>query len=107
MPDGEGRGESSGSPLHQLFELGVLTLDGIRPRTTPRWQAAMARAALTLKREGAPWRDLRLPIAMALVEIAGMLPDNELVRRVEQMALIEQNELGSLFRDDFASRLAE
>jgi hypothetical protein len=59
-------------PFRPLLDLGVLAFDGVRPRTTTRWQAAMARAAHRLQREGAAWRDLRLPIAMALVEIAGM-----------------------------------
>ncbi len=98
MPDGGWNAEAGAVSLRPLLELGVLVLDGERPRTTARWQAAMARAAHRLQREGAPWRDLRLPIAMALVELAGTLPDDELARRVEALIPIELRELGPLFQ---------
>lgn len=62
-------------------------------RTTPRWQAAMARAALALQRAQAPWADLRLPIAAALVERYPALGDAELADLVEAMAAVEAAEL--------------
>ena len=37
-------------PADQLLEDGLIRRDGERTRTTPRWQAAMARAALGLQR---------------------------------------------------------
>lgn len=62
-------------------------------RTTSRWQAAMARAALRLYRSDAPWQDLRLPIAAALLDTCGNLSDDELATLVEAMLPIEQREL--------------
>lgn len=62
-------------------------------RTTSRWQAAMARAAFRLYGSKAPWQDLRLPVAAALVELYGDLTDVELADLVEAMLPIEQREL--------------
>jgi hypothetical protein len=76
--------------------LARLEADGlIRPgaegaRTTARWQAAMARAALRLYQTGAPWQDLRLPIAAALLEIYGALPDDAIANLVDTMLPLEQ-----------------
>jgi hypothetical protein len=61
-------------------------------RTTARWQAAMARAALRLYRSDASWEDLRLPIASALLQIYGELSDVELADLVETMLPIEGRE---------------
>lgn len=47
-------------------------------RTTRAWQGAMARAAFTLYQRGEDWRDLRLPIAVALAEHYAGLPDEQL-----------------------------
>jgi len=58
-------------------------------RTTARWQAAMARAALRLYQGGAPWQDLRLPIAAALLELYGALPDTAIAGLIEAMLPIE------------------
>lgn len=62
-------------------------------RTTSRWQAAMARAAVRLYRGDAPWQDLRLPIAAALLEAYADLADDELADLVETILPIEQREL--------------
>jgi hypothetical protein len=59
-------------------------------RTTGRWQAAMARAARHLHETGAPWQDLRLPIACALLEYYGELADEELANLVEAMLPVEE-----------------
>jgi len=53
----------------------------------------MARAALRLYRSDAPWQDLRLPIAAALLDTCGNLADDELAALVEAMLPIEQREL--------------
>jgi hypothetical protein len=84
------------SPLARLFGDGLLTRDDAAARTTARWQGAMARAALRLQVERAPWGDLRLPIAMALVELYGSLPDEELASYVEAVLPIEERELAPL-----------
>ena len=64
-------------------------------RTTRRWQAAMARAALRLYEAGDPGHDLRVPIAAALLDIYGSdLEDEELARLVEAMLPIELMALG-------------
>lgn len=64
---------------------GVLRDAGRRLEPTRRWQAAMARAALRLLVQGAPDRDLRLPIAVALAELLPSCSDAELADRVEAM----------------------
>jgi len=53
----------------------------------------MARAAARLKQEEAPWRDLRLPIAAALVESYPALDDDALVPLVEALLPVEESEL--------------
>jgi hypothetical protein len=73
---------------------GLLRHDGRRYRTTRRWQAAIARAAYRLILEGEPRSDLRVPVALALIEHFGSdQPDEELARLVEIMLPIEAAEL--------------
>ena len=79
--------------LERLVADGILRREGGRTRTTPRWQAAMARAAARLKQEEAPWRGLRLPIAAALVESYPALDDDALVPLVEALLPVEESEL--------------
>jgi hypothetical protein len=63
-------------------------------RTTTRWQAAMARSALRLYRQGARDDDLRVPVASALVELYGAnLLDEEIAQLVETLLPIERVEL--------------
>ena len=69
-----------------------------RGRATSRWQAAMVFRALLSKfvrlyRGDAPWQDLRLPIAAALLEAYADLADDELADLVETILPIEQREL--------------
>lgn len=80
-------------PLEPLLADGLLRRDGDRLRTTARWQAAMARAALRLQRDRAPWSDLRLPIAAALVEQYPEATDPQLAALVEAMLPVEEGEL--------------
>lgn len=80
--------------LERLREDGLIRDDDGRPRTTPRWQAAMARAARRLMEAGEEGDDLRVPVAWALVDLYGAeTPDDELVDLVETMASIEAVEL--------------
>jgi len=79
--------------LDRLVEDGLLRREGDRARTTARWQAALARAALRLQRAGAPWKDLRLPIAAALLERYAEASDEELAALVEAMVPVEEAEL--------------
>ena len=79
--------------LQRLEADELLRWDGTCHRTTRRWQAAMARAALRLLREGAPDDDLRLPVACAIVEFYQDLPDDDLARWVEVLTPIEAAEL--------------
>lgn len=62
-------------------------------RTTVRWQAAMARAAFRLYGDDAPWQDLRLPIALALLDVYRDLGDVELAALAEALLPIEAREL--------------
>ncbi len=81
-------------PVERLVADGLLRREGDRLRTTARWQAAMARAALDLQRDGAPWRDLRLPLAAALLARYPDAADEELAAFVEAMLPLEEAELG-------------
>lgn len=76
--------------LERLIADGYLRRDGARLTATPRWQAALARAALRLQRAQAPWRDLRLPIAAALAEPYAALDDEALATLVEAMVAVEE-----------------
>ena len=68
-------------------------VDGI-PRTTPRWQRAMMRAAARLYAAGDKRDDLRIPITIALLEVYGPeTRDEELLARIEIILPIEMREL--------------
>jgi hypothetical protein len=82
-------------PAEQLLEDGLIRREGDRTRTTPRWQAAMARAAVALQRAQASWQDLRLPIAAALLERYPGATDEELAALVEAMLPVEEAELAA------------
>ena len=82
-------------PLEILNADGLIRREGERTRTTPRWQAAMARAALALQRAGAPWKDLRLPIAAALLERYPEAADEDLAVLIEAMLKVEEAELAA------------
>jgi hypothetical protein len=83
-------------PFERLVAEGLVRLDEGRPRTTPRWQAAMARAALGLLRASAPWKDLRLPVVQAMVERFPAATDEQIADLVEAMVGIEEAELAPL-----------
>ncbi len=78
------------SPLARLEADGLVRRTPEGARTTARWQGAMARAALRLYEAGAPWRDLRLPIAAALLDLRPGLTDDQLADLVEAMWPIEE-----------------
>jgi hypothetical protein len=84
---------SQASVLARLEADGLVRSGPDGARTTIRWQAAMARAAVRLHRSDAPWQDLRLPIAVALLETCEGLADDELAELVEAMLPLEQREL--------------
>ena len=63
--------------------------------TSRRWQQAMARAAVRLYEAGDPGEDLRVPIALAMLETyAGTLEDEALAQLIETMLPIESASLG-------------
>lgn len=78
-----------GDVLAALEAAGLVARDAAGVHPTRRWRGAMARAARSLQARGAPWKDLRLPIAVALVELCGDLPDEEIIRRVEALLPVE------------------
>jgi hypothetical protein len=82
------------SVLARLESDGLVRSGSEGARTTARWQAAMARAALRLSRDDAPWQDLRLPIAFALLELYPGLRNDELANLVEAMLPVERRGLG-------------
>jgi hypothetical protein len=79
--------------IAQLTAAELVSLHEGRLRTTRRWQGALARAAARLYAEGAPWKDLRLPIVETLVEVLSV-DDDTLVACVEVMLGVEVDELG-------------
>jgi hypothetical protein len=85
MPDPSPRDDVLG----ELEAAGLVARTDGRARTTRRWQAALARAAARLQEAGAPWRDLRLPIAAAMLDCFMEATDDELVRYVEAMLAVE------------------
>jgi hypothetical protein len=80
--------------LSRLEADGLLERRNGAHRTTRRWQAAMARAALRVLRAQGDGDDLRVPIIEALVELYGPdVSDEGLTTFVEAMLPIELREL--------------
>jgi hypothetical protein len=80
--------------LARLEADGLIRREAACHRTTRRWQAAMARAALRLLRAGDAPEDLRAPIAAALLELyEDRLDDDGLVSCIEVMLPIERAQL--------------
>jgi hypothetical protein len=64
-------------------------------RTGRRFQQAMARAAAKLYADGDPGEDLRVPIALALIDLYGDAVDDDLLAAfIEAMLPIEATSLG-------------
>ncbi len=81
--------------LRRLLRDGLLAAGPDRHRTTPKWQGAMARAALRLYEAQDPGTDLRVPIALALVQLYGpQTPEADLVELVEAILPFELRALG-------------
>jgi hypothetical protein len=65
----------------------LIARTGDSHRTTRRWQAAMSRAALRLAARDDD--DLRVPIALALLDFYGEAPDDVLAALVDVLVPIE------------------
>jgi hypothetical protein len=88
---------ASQNPHETQAALARLEADGflLASRTTRRWQQAMARAAVKLYASGDPGDDLRVPIALALVDVyADRIDDELLAQLVEAMLPLELATLG-------------
>jgi hypothetical protein len=83
--------ESSGADaaLARLVRDGLVHRAGDAVKTTRRWQGAMARAALCLVREHETRDDLRIPMAMALLDVYGEVDDDELIAMMEVLLPLE------------------
>jgi hypothetical protein len=81
------------SALQRLEADGLVRREDGAARTTRRWQAAVARAALRLLAAGAPAEDLRLPVATAMIELYPGCSDLEIAELVEAIAPVEAREL--------------
>ena len=66
----------------------VLRTDGV-VKTTRRWQGAMARAALRLVDAREVREDIRIPMAMALLELYEGVDDRELIAMIEVLLPLE------------------
>jgi len=81
--------------LDRLEQDGLVLRDGSTVRATRRWQAAVARAAFGLVQAGELGDDLRVPIALALLELYGPdTPDGELADLVEVILPVTTADLG-------------
>jgi hypothetical protein len=84
----------TGELLGALERDALVRRDGDRFRTTRRWQGAMMRAAARLFIAGDAGTDLRVPVAVALVDLYGAdVPDEKLAELVEVMTPIEAREI--------------
>jgi len=84
------------TPLDRLEHDGLIRRDqaGQALRTTKRWQAAMARAALRFLRTDEGGDDLRVPVVAALLELYGPETSNDQIADyLEAMLPIEAAEL--------------
>lgn len=76
--------------LRQLAQDGLVVESSDAHHTTSKWQFAMSRAAVHLYQRGDAGEDVRLPIALALVELyQGSLNDVQLAAYIDAMASIE------------------
>ena len=90
-----GQAEEAGAALARLAADGFIVQRGPDWKTSRRWQQALARAAVKLYEAGDPGDDLRVPIALAIVEAyAATLEDELLAQLVEAMLPIESASLG-------------
>jgi hypothetical protein len=81
--------------LTRLAADGLIAQKGAVWKTGRRFQRAMAHAAATLYEAGDPGDDLRVPIALALLEVyEGKVEDEVLAELVEAMLPIELVSLG-------------
>ena len=78
--------------MHDFFVEERLTADGFVRQSadhlapTPRWHAAVARAAVALMLQGEELQDIRVPVAWALAQVyASSTTDEELVEMVAVM----------------------
>src|SRR5436190_4699018 len=91
--------DRTGPALARFEADGFILRDGQRWKTGRRWQQAMARAAMKLYHEGDPGDDLRVPIALAIVELySSTLDDETLADLVEAILPIETGSLGIVSR---------
>ena len=81
--------------LTRLERDGFLETIGARLRTTRRWHAALARAALRLFQDGEELTDLRVPIAFALAESYDDQPEKSLAAAVRVILPIAVEELSA------------
>jgi hypothetical protein len=83
------REERSERVLARLEQDGlVLRRDGV-VKTTRRWKGAMARAALRLVDAKEVREDIRIPMAMALLELYDGVDDQELIAMIEVLLPLE------------------
>ncbi len=81
--------------LARLEADGLIASGGEIWKTSRKWQQAMARAAAKLYEAGDPGEDLRVPIALAMVNVYSDRVDDETVAElVEAMLPIEAASLG-------------
>ena len=83
------REEASERVLARLEQDGLVRRRAGAVRTTRRWQGAMARAALRLVDAKEVREDIRIPMAMALLELYEGVDDDELIGMIEVLLPLE------------------
>ena len=77
--------------IKRLQNARIIEISASGTKSTRRWQAAMARAALDLLARNDPSEDIRVPITYALLQLYGnTISDNDLFDLVTAMLPIEQ-----------------
>jgi hypothetical protein len=94
-PSAASRQTQAVTAIARLAADGFIVAGDARWKTSRRWQQAMARAAVRLYDKGDPGDDLRVPIALALLDVyADTVDDEMLASLVEAMLPIESASLG-------------
>ena len=82
------------SAVARLEADGFLVRSGEKWTTSRAWQRAMARAAVKLFEANDPGDDLRVPIALAMLDTYADVDDEALAELIEAMLPIETASLG-------------
>ena len=88
---------------HQLLDAGLVEYQQGSLKTSRRWQATMARSALSLLKNSEKMEDERLAVVLSLREILAPMPDDnvlcDLVLLMQCVEHVPDNDLGRCLTD--------